>query len=119
MSIANQLTPNHSPQIITGTIIAGPEDNEQSFQVRKELLEISPIIKGWIEEPDSMPLSIRKNDCLYFKGCDPNVVRALIQYLEMEELSFKSGCLIDGALGTAQLDPIFYVRIYKLALVLA
>jgi len=80
--------------------------------VRKEHLERSPIIKVWIEDPMTMPESLKKNGGLYLPKWDPYVVFALVKYLEMGEDAFFNS---DDISKLHQQDPLFYIRIYKLA----
>ncbi|KAF4616243.1 hypothetical protein G7Y89_g15163 [Cudoniella acicularis] len=117
-------------QTSTGKIIAGSlaadgtsNGHQKTFYVRKEILEKSPVMKGWIEDPESMPQSLQKDDALYLPNCDPEVVETLISYLESDhdsasleeyEFDFDDKVAVSSSLLYRQ-DPIFYLRIYKLA----
>jgi hypothetical protein len=76
--------------------------------VRRVALEKSPVIKGWIEDPSSLPSRLRKDDGLHFPNVDVLVVKTVIRYLEGEEEEFE--------FGNHQRDPVFFVRVYKLSL---
>jgi hypothetical protein len=65
----------------SGTIIAGTGSHEKTFYVPQSALEKSTVIKGWIEDKESIPSSLQKGDALYFPECDPEVVHATIEYL--------------------------------------
>ena len=73
------------------------------------------MIKGWIEDKESIPTSLQKGDALYFPECDPEVVHTVIEYLK----STTSGiiAILDPSAGRSK-DVLFYVKMYKLALCL-
>ena len=103
-----------------GQIIAGPEGNQEIFHVHKETLEKSPVIKGWISDPDSMPGSLQLNQSLYLRNCQPDVVRLVIRYLQKDDLFSVDFDIDDENCNIAlRYDPVFYVRVYKLAVSLA
>ena len=101
----------------TGQIIAGSGDNQEIFYVGKETLERSPIIKEWIKDPSSMPESLRWGHALYLRNCQPDVVRLVIRYLERDTSSSVEFDIDEEAYhGAVRVcDPVFYVRVYKLA----
>jgi hypothetical protein len=72
------------------------------------------VIKDWIKNK-STPPSLRKGDALYFPECDPEVVHAVIEYLN----STTDGdiAILDPSAGGSK-DVLFYVKMYKLALCL-
>jgi len=98
-------------------VIAGEEGSHQIFQVRKQCLERSPIIKGWIEDPKTMPESLKKDGALYFRSCHPDVVSALVKYLERDEATSSEDDFANNVdiLQLQNQDPLFYIRVYKLA----
>ena len=99
-----------------GRIIAGLENNQQVFLVPIAALERSAVIKGYIDEPDSMPESLRKDGALYLPHCDPEVVRTLIHCLRRDDYSSSD---YEFDLNLRSQDPLFYIKTYKLALTLA
>ena len=106
---------------MSGRIIVGKEDHEQIFLVSMTALVKSPIIKGWIDEPDSLTESMQKDGALYLPNCDAEVIRTLIHYLDSNdepssEYDFKS---TPGSLQSQCEDPLFYAKVYKLSLSLA
>lgn len=104
-----------------GTIIAGSGDLRRIFYVHKSALEKSSIIKGWIEEPGTIPSSLHKDSALCFPAVDPEVMETVVRYLERDEREQWAFDLRGKALEEvkAPVDHIFYVRLYKLALSLA
>ena len=67
------------------------------------------MIKDWIEEKDSIHPNVLKHGALYFPDCDPDVVKATIDYLKSTKLQPSAeGCN----------DALFYVRMYKFAICL-
>ncbi|KAF4628840.1 hypothetical protein G7Y89_g9312 [Cudoniella acicularis] len=120
------------PEIITGKIIAGSlaadgmtNGCQEIFNVPGNILEKSLVIKFWIENPGEIPISLQGNDALNFPYCDPEVVRAVISYLEgdtsKKEYKFDFDDKV-GATSSTMLyrqNPIFYLRIYKLATTLS
>jgi hypothetical protein len=98
-----------------GRIIAGLENSQQVFHVPIVALKRSAVIKGYIDDPDSMPESLRKDGALYLPNCDPEVIRTLIHCLKREDSS--SEYEFDVNLRTQ--DPLFYIKTYKLAMTLA
>ena len=73
------------------------------------------MIKGWIEDKESIPTSMQKGDALYFPNCDPEVVRATIEYLN----STMHGLIaILDLLAGGSKDVLFYAKTYKFALCL-
>ncbi|KAL3419330.1 hypothetical protein PVAG01_09552 [Phlyctema vagabunda] len=99
------------------TVIAGDGSSQKIFQVRKESLEKSSVIKGWIEDPDSMPASLQKDGALYLAACEPDVVLALIRYLERDdEVEFDDFFELEAKRLRLHLQgPLYYLRVYKLA----
>jgi hypothetical protein len=96
-----------------GTIIAGTGSHEKSFYAPRSALEKSPVIKGWIDK--GTPTSLLKGDALHFPKCDPEVVRAVIEYL----ISTTDGLIaIPNPSAGGSKDVLFYVRMYKFALCL-
>ena len=98
-------------------VVAGEDGSQQIFHVRKADLERSPVFKGWFEDPDSMPGSIRKNGAFYFPHCQPDVVFAIVKYLEGDQATFPGNDFANDAaiLQAHNRDPLFYIRVYKLA----
>lgn len=47
-------------------IIAGSGDSQRSFYAFTSALKKSPVIKGWIEEPTSLPSSLVQDGALMF-----------------------------------------------------
>jgi hypothetical protein len=99
----------------SGTIIAGTGSREKTFYAPQSALEKSTVIKGWIEDKESIPTSLQKGDALYFPECDPEVVHAAIEYLK----STADGliAILDPPAGGSR-DVLFYVKLYKFALCL-
>lgn len=93
----------------SGKIIAGTGSHEKTFYAPQSALEKSTVIKGWIEDKESIPASLQKGDALYFPECDPEVVHAVIKHLK----STKNGLIAGGGK-----DVLFYVKMYKFALCL-
>jgi hypothetical protein len=98
----------------TGTIVAGTGSDETRFCVPQSALEKSPVIKGWIEDKESIPTSLQKDDALYFPECDPQVVHATVDYLK----STTTGLIAIPDPSTGSKDALFYVKVYKFALCL-
>lgn len=100
-----------------GRIIAGGGSSPEVFEVRKEILEKSPIIKGWIEEPDSIPELLRKDGALHLSSCEPHVVLTLVRYLERDESSVSDHDFFNESTMRAlqRQDPLIHFKIYKLA----
>jgi hypothetical protein len=73
------------------------------------------VIKGWIEDKESIPTSLQKGGALYFPECDPEVVHVVIEYLN----STTDGliAILDPSAGESK-DVLFYVKVYKFALCL-
>ncbi|KAH8686112.1 hypothetical protein BGZ60DRAFT_396904 [Tricladium varicosporioides] len=122
------MTQDFTSQSSTGKIIAGSlssdgvgNGRQKIFNVRKEILEKSPVIKGWIEEPETMPESLQMDGALYLPNCDPEIVETLIRYLETghdttsTEYEFDFDDKVTESLPFHTQDPIFYLRLYKLA----
>jgi len=94
----------------------------QTFSVPLSAFQKSSVIEGWIKDPTSIHPSLLNNNALHFPNVGPEVVKMLIQYLEIEdkdegkwfefEFEFKQG-------GKEKRNPVFLVRMYKLALSLA
>ena len=99
----------------SGTIIAGTGSQEKTFYVPQSALEKSTVIKGWVEDNESIPASLQKGDALYFPECDPEVVHTVIEYLK----STTNGpiAVLDPSVGGGK-DVLFYMRMYKFALCL-
>ncbi len=73
------------------------------------------MIKGWIEDKDTIPPSLRKGDALYFPDCDPEVVHATIEYLKSSTNGLIA--IVDPSAEGSK-DVLFYVKLYKFALCL-
>jgi hypothetical protein len=73
------------------------------------------VIKGWIEDKESIPTSLQKHEALYFPECDPEVVHATIEYLIS---TTNSDIAILDLSARGGNDVLFYVRMYKFALCL-
>lgn len=99
----------------SGIIIAGTGSHEKSFYVLQSALEKSTVIKGWIEDKESIPSSLQKGDALYFPDCDPEVVHATIEYLNSTTKGLIA--ILDPPAGGSR-DVLFYVKLYKFALCL-
>src|ERR1700722_9828431 len=93
-----------------GTIIAGTGSHEKTFYAPRSALEKSTVIKGWIEDGETIPPSLQKGDALYFPECDPEVVQAVIEYLN----STTDGliAILDPSAGGSK-DVLFYMKMYK------
>ena len=99
----------------SGTIVAGTGNQEKTFYAPQSALEKSTVIRGWIEDKDSIPTSLQKGDALYFPECDPEVVYATIEYLK----STKDGLIaIMNPSAKGGKDVLFYMKLYKFALCL-
>jgi hypothetical protein len=85
------------------------------FSVPQSALEKSPVIKGWIEDKESIPASLQKDDALYFPECDPQVVHATVEYLRSATKGFIA--IPDTSTGDSK-DALFYMKVYKFALCL-
>jgi hypothetical protein len=98
----------------THTIVAGEGPTELRFVVPKHWLCISPVIKGWIEDPKTVPKSMseKKDTALYFRACEPEVMDLVIRYLKEED---GNG---DYELPPTDRNAIFYAKVYKLAICL-
>jgi hypothetical protein len=96
-------------------IIAGTGCQEETFYAPKSALEKSTVIKGWIDDTESLPPSLRKDGALYFPECDPEVVRAVIKYLN--STTDGNTAILDPSVGGSR-DVLFYVKTYKFALCL-
>jgi len=55
----------------------------QTFSVPLSAFQKSSVIEGWIKDPTSIHPSLLNNASLHFPNVDPEVVKMLIQYLEM------------------------------------
>jgi len=99
----------------SGIIIAGTGSHEKKFYAPQSALEKSTVIKGWIEDKESIPASLQKGDALYFPECDPGVVHLVIEYLK----STTNGLIavLDPSAGLSK-DVLFYMKLYKFALCL-
>ena len=103
--------PSSAPALMP--IIAGTESHEKLFYAPRSALEKSPVIKGWIDK--GTPTSLLKGDALHLPKCDPEVVRAAIEYL----ISTTDGLIaIPHSSAGGSKDVLFYVRMYKFALCL-
>lgn len=99
----------------SGIIIAGTGRHERTFSASQSALEKSTVIRGWIEDKESIPSSLQKGDALYFPECDPEVVHATIKYLN----STTNGLIaIRDTSARGSRDVLFYVKLYKFALCL-
>lgn len=99
----------------SGIIIAGTGSHEKTFYVSQSALEKSTVIKGWIEDKESIPSSLQKGDALYFPECDPEVVHMTIEYLKSTTIGLIA--ILDPPAGGGK-DVLFYVKMYKFALCL-
>ena len=73
------------------------------------------MIKGWIEDKESIPTSLQKGNALYFPECDPQVVQATVEYLK----STTTGLIaIPDSFAGGSKDALFYMKVYKFALCL-
>jgi hypothetical protein len=73
------------------------------------------VIKGWIDDKESIPTSLLKGGALHFPECDPEVVHVVIEHLK----STTDGpiAIPDPSAGGGK-DVLFYVKMYKFALCL-
>lgn len=97
----------------TGTIIAGSGKDIKHFIVPTSVLQRSPVIKDWIEEPESLPDSLKKDGSLNLENIASEVVADVIRFLE------NPGAFECLALQPPNSRAIFYTKVYKLALSLA
>lgn len=95
---------------LSGLIIAGTGSQEETFYAPKSALEKSTVIKGWIDDTESIPKSLRNGGALHFPECDPEVVRAVVKYLN----STTDGiiAILDPSAGGSR-DVLFYLKTYK------
>jgi hypothetical protein len=73
------------------------------------------VIKGWIEDKESIPTSLLKGGALYFPECDPEVVHAVIE--DLKSATDGSIAIPDPSTSGSK-DVLFYVKMYKFALCL-
>ena len=98
-----------------GAIIAGAGSHERRFEAPLSSLARSTVIKGWIEDKDSIPPSVIKDNALYFPDCDPEVVSATVEYLKSADNGLIA--ILDQSV-VRNTDVLFYVRLYKFAVCL-
>ncbi|EPE30563.1 hypothetical protein GLAREA_03530 [Glarea lozoyensis ATCC 20868] len=67
-----------------GKIIAGLDVNEEVLTVPLNLLRKSPILKAWLDEPDTIPASMQRDGNIYFAKSEPAVVRTIVKCLNGE-----------------------------------
>jgi hypothetical protein len=88
---------------------ADPNDQRQ-FTVPRHILCISPVLKGYIEEPDTTPSRMQRYGARSFAiNIEGEVVKAMLDYLKQahgDKLTLQS----------SDRDITFFVRLYKLAL---
>jgi hypothetical protein len=99
----------------TCAIIAGKGVHEKMITVPRAALEKSPVIRGWIQDTDSMPGSLKKNGALYLPEYAPTVVLAVTDCLKSVAYDFKIIC--DPSAGSGR-DAFFFLDMYKLCLCL-
>lgn len=99
------------PMNMIGQIIAGPEDRRQVLTIRGRALAKCSTLKEWIEQPDTIPNSLRKNGLLCFSKCDIETVSTVIDYLERDDTVSS----LEPVASERIEDPLFYVKVYKLA----
>ena len=92
-------------------VIACADPNDQRrFTVPRHILCISPVLKGYIEEPDTTPPGLQRNGAgTLTLNNEGEVVKAMLDYLKQahsDELNLQP----------SDRDGAFFVRLYKLAL---
>lgn len=95
------------------TVIAcGDPNNECQFvDVSRQILCLSPILKGYIEQPDTRPPGVdRYKDGSIALNNEGEIVKAMLKYLERthNDQTF--------TLQSHNLSVVLLVRLYKLAL---
>jgi hypothetical protein len=110
-------TPTHhpcaNPQFLARPwhVIACADPNDQrKFTVPRHILCISPILKGYIEEPDTTPAGVQRNGAGTLSlNNEGEVVKAMLDYLKQAHGD-------ERTLQSSDRDVAFFVRLYKLAL---
>jgi len=90
------------------TVIAA--NNSEVF-VEPKVLCVSPVLKGWIEEPETRhPVILRREGFIDLSGWELDIVNTVVAYLktqhDLKTFKFRPD----------NLHPIFFARVYKLAL---
>jgi hypothetical protein len=93
------------------TVIACADPNNQpQFIVPHHILCISPVLKGYIEEPDTTPPGLQRNGAgTLTLNNEGEVVNAMLDYLKQAHSDVIT-------LQWSDRDVAFFVRLYKLAL---
>jgi hypothetical protein len=91
-------------------VACGDPNDERHFTVPRHILCISPVLKGYFEEPDTTPPGLQR----YGAGTlalnnEGDVVKAMLDFLKKA----RSG---DLTLQSSNRGAAFFVRLYKLAL---
>lgn len=89
--------------------LQGPK--ERRFFVPRDVLCVSPIFQGWIEDPDTRPEKIIQEDGILRLDCEAEVVNMVISYLQREHDRRNS-----FEFRLAGHDAVFFVKVYKMAL---
>lgn len=111
MSSKSTLPPVTNPSRVF-RIIACPNNEFQSTtNVHVHTLCISPVFKGYIEEPDTTPPAVKRNgEGSLTLNNEKEVVEVVLEYLNQTH----SGN--DFKLRSSDHDVVFLVKLYKLAL---
>jgi hypothetical protein len=92
-------------------IACADPNNEHRFIVPRHILCISPILKGYIEEPDTAPPGVQRNGAgTLTLNSEGEVVNAMLEYLRQAHGDSKFTLQSSGR------GAVFFVRLYKLAL---
>lgn len=92
----------------TWTVIPREGPNKRQFVVSRDILCVSPVLKGWIEEPDARPDFVTEGR-ISLNGCDAEVVDMVISYLKQNHSCKKF------EFPSTDLKAMFFVDVYKLA----
>lgn len=83
--------------------------NGRLFEVTRDVLCISPVLKGYIEDPDTRPDFMEADGIIAWSHLDEDIVKTVIKYLEHP----RGHNLFDGRSKKPQAS--FFINIYKLA----
>lgn len=116
-------SPDPRSNTVTYVVLAGSGDAQQRLTVSKRVLEKSPVIRDWIEDPSTIAPSLVKDGALNLADCDPEVVTTVIAWLRTSD-NLSAARRLQDALDIASPassspDAIFFVKMYKLGLCLA
>lgn len=99
------------------TIFAGPPDLAVPLSISKRMLRISTVLRGWLDHPDSRPLSVQHGDAIILEP-PPEVVIAVLAFL-LEDQKIGQARLSEAGPDDIAGKALFLMRVHKLAICLA